>query len=96
VKALGTSFAMALLISAAVANPASAVPATVANGPCNYVVQYNLTAVYESASEQSPVRKYKNAGEPVSGPCIRSGDFTAVDCTCAGDLIGWIRTGRLA
>jgi len=71
--------------------------ATVAD-QCVYYVRYNNTPVQENPDTDSVVRKYKNAGERVTGPCRAAYDtesrvwFTAVDCSCATDGIGWIRS----
>jgi hypothetical protein len=94
--------ALAVPASVAGAAPASA-DSTVHpdNGPCRYQVVNNGTPVQENPDTNSVVRKYKDAGQYVTGPCRKALDsesgvrFTAVDCTCATDEIGWIRSYSL-
>ncbi|HEY0640417.1 MAG TPA: hypothetical protein VGD67_22530 [Pseudonocardiaceae bacterium] len=69
---------------------------------CYYNVVVDQTAVRENPDTNSVVRKYKYRGELVTGPCQRVLDtesgvyFTAVNCSCATDGIGWIRSSHLA
>lgn len=76
-------------------------PAAQANGPCSYVVVVSAAAVRENPDTDSVNRKTKHYGNVVTGPCINSYDteggvwFTAVDCSCATDNIGWIRSAQL-
>ncbi|MFI6908306.1 hypothetical protein ACIBKY_44090 [Nonomuraea sp. NPDC050394] len=69
-----------------------------AGGGCVYFVRYNHTPVQENPDTDSIARKYKPAGARVTGPCRAAYDtesrvwFTAVDCSCTTDGIGWIRS----
>lgn len=79
----------------------SAEPVKTMNGPCAYHVRYDRTPVQENPDTNSKIRKYKFAGEPVTGPCKAQYDtegatwFTAVDCSCASDGKAWIRSDWL-
>jgi len=76
----------------------SAEAATTMNGPCVYHVRYDGTPVQENPDTDSIARKYKKAGERVTGPCKAQYDtegatwFTAVDCSCASAGKAWIRS----
>lgn len=77
---------------------ASVEAAKTMNGPCVYHVRDNNTPVQETPDTDSKVRKYKNAGARVTGPCKAQYDtegatwFTAVDCECASSGYAWIRS----
>lgn len=68
------------------------------SGPCVYHVRYDWTPVQENPDTDSVVRKYKHAGQRVTGPCRAEYDlegatwFTAVDCGCATSGKAWIRS----
>lgn len=68
---------------------------------CVYWVMYNGVPVHENPDTDSVVRKWKNYGERVEGPCLISLDvesglyFVAVFCGCATDHEGWISARRL-
>jgi hypothetical protein len=98
VGALGmTGLALTAITSLGVA---TASPAQ-ANGPCRYQVAASSAYLRENPDTDSVVRKTKYRGDIVTGPCDQELDtesgvlFTAIDCSCASDLIGWIRTSQL-
>lgn len=96
--ASATLLAMGLVLSAPAATAATATSAGSVADTCAYTVRYNWTPVQENPDTDSVVRKYKHAGERVTGPCWAEYDteggtwFTAVYCSCASDGIGWIRS----
>ena len=66
---------------------------------CSYTVTTNDAPVRENPSFTSVIRKTKSAGSLVTGPCVslNSGGvlWTALDCGCASDGIGWMVSGFL-
>jgi hypothetical protein len=88
------------MVSSAQAAPNAGTARTTASvsATCVYHVRYDWTPVQENPDTDSVVRKYKFAGEQVTGPCWAVFDteggtwFTAVYCSCASDGIGWIRS----
>ncbi|MEU0886166.1 hypothetical protein ABZ345_46980 [Lentzea sp. NPDC005914] len=102
-RALGVASVVAVAITAGLGGivlpAASAAAATndVGIAACTYVVRYDGLAVRENPSPNSEVRKYKEYGSIVNGPCANhqhsSGEwYTAVYCSCATDGEGWMRT----